>query len=166
MPPTPSNLMAFFLTRSDYNIICKRSFSFWTSPKNLQLKICLLFCCGYSVDGGKFHSAFVGVDVPETLKLPLPSGSWSQSHCFLQCGHPTGGEVQTMAFHCCWMQIDIVCWEQGLNLFVVGVLLLDKWTLRWRRPYSRCGTSLLKNEYIYSASYLSKLLRCFQPGRS
>lgn len=108
-----------------------------------------VFCSATDILWMGGSSAFVGVDVPETLKLPLPSGSWSQSHCFLQCGHPTGGEVQTMAFHCRWMQIDIVCWEQGLNLFVVGVMLLDKWTMRWRRPYSRCGASLLKNEYFY-----------------
>lgn len=46
--------------------------------------------------------------------LPLQSGSWSQSHCFLQCGHPTEGEVQTMAFHWCWMQIGIICQEWGV----------------------------------------------------
>lgn len=59
---------------------------------------------------GEFHSAFVSADVPETLKLPLLSGSWSQSPRFLSFGYPAPWEVQTMAFHCCWMQTDIVCW--------------------------------------------------------
>lgn len=102
-----------------------------------------LFSAADMLSMGEFQYAFVGVDVPETLELPLLSGSWSHSPCFLHCGHPTAWEVQTMAFHCCWMQIDIVCWEQGLNLFVVGVLLLDKWTQRW------WGIVLVPNVWVW-----------------
>lgn len=114
-------------------VITTFSFSLQISPKKSKVKFhwWSVFCSPADMLlMGEFHSAFVGVDVPETLKLPLLSGSWSP--CFLQCGHPTAREVQTMAFHCCWMQIDIVCREPGLNLFVVCVPLPDKWTQRWR----------------------------------
>lgn len=110
-----------------------------------------VFCSVADIVCKRGDVPFFGVDVPKTPMFPIQSGSWSQSHCFLQCGHPTEGEVQTMAFHWCWMQIHIVCWERGLTKPVVGGLQLDKWT-------GGCGAAFIENWMllpVYLSSFFS-----------
>lgn len=54
---------------------------------------------------------------------------------FLRRDHPTAGEVQTMAFHSCWMQIRMICWMRDLNVFVVP--LLDGLTPKTNKPIKK-----------------------------